>query len=170
MGVAILLGALAALSGGEAHAQAAASTVPASGSCTFGTGPNNTLTASFAPALTSTNGGLSSVSGSSSCTTTLGTVTGSFNLSFSGFWACAGGEAAGAGQVAWSGSLPYYPSVAAVAIGTGNSMELLIYDLAGRFAASATLVWSSSAAIGQCASGSGLASAQLTGSLAFVSA
>jgi hypothetical protein len=97
-------------------------------------------------------------------------VTGSFNLSFSGFWTCAGGEAAGAGQVAWSGSLPYYASVAALAIGTGNSVELIVYDLTNRFAAWATLVWSSAAAVAQCATGSGVTSATFIGDLVFLSA
>jgi hypothetical protein len=96
-------------------------------------------------------------------------MTGSFTLSFAGFWTCAGGEAAGAGQVVWSGSLGDHPSVAAVAIGAGNSISLLIYDLTGRFAAWGTLIWSSAGSVAQCATGTGLGSTQLTGALVFAS-
>jgi len=167
--VAVFVGSLMVLSGNDAQAQTVAATVPAGGSCIFGNGPNNTLTANFVPALTSTNGGLSSISGSSSCSTTVGTMTGSFSLSFAGFWTCAGGEAAGAGQVVWSGALPDHPSVAAVAIGAGNSISLLVYDLTGRLLAWGTLIWSSASAVAQCATGTGLASTQLTGTLVFVS-
>ena len=155
--------------GASAAASDSPQAIAVTGSCLFGTGSGNVLTATFSPPVAKLSGSLISISGQGMCTSNVSSNAVALNLTFNTSpWTCAAGAGVGGGSASWSDGVPQPENaLSATASGAGASLNVSLQDPTLRFQASASLVWAPGA-MSACVT-TGVSSVSLSGVMSFAS-